>query len=202
MAQNVQNGSESQVATKLCHHGLIMKLVKKKLEKNGIAWEVFLKELWATGSKEPASTSASKKRKAETLSPVKHWSKGSWVQAEKRVVENTPPAVKKRKIRSSERKKVVGQGTNQSGSPILIDDLPQVSPAVHNLSVLADAVAHTVEDEENAEHDVLFSIFVSRLRSRKTMLTPNTSEVQVEEDEEEQHEEPPYNFSELDVETL
>ena len=44
MAKTVQSKSESQVATKLCHHGLIMMLVKKKLEKKGIAWEEFLKE--------------------------------------------------------------------------------------------------------------------------------------------------------------
>jgi len=91
---------------------------------------------------------------------------------------------------------------NQSISLIIIDESPQVSPTVHNLLVLADAVAHTMEDEENAEDDVLLSTFVSRLRSRKMTLTPHIGEVQEEENEEEQYAEGLDNFSEPDVETL
>lgn len=44
MVKNVQSGSVTRVAAKLCHHALIMMLVKKKLEKKGIAREAFLKE--------------------------------------------------------------------------------------------------------------------------------------------------------------
>jgi len=43
MVKNVQSRSANQVANKLCHHGLITMLVKKKLEKKGIAWEAFMK---------------------------------------------------------------------------------------------------------------------------------------------------------------
>lgn len=99
------------------------------------------------------------------------------MQEEKRVVENTPPAAKKRKIRTSARRKVVGQGTNQLGSSIVINNSHQVCPTVHKLSMLADAVAHTMEDEENVEDGVLLSTFFSRLRRRETTLTPNIGKV-------------------------
>ena len=107
------------------------------------------------------------------------------MQAEKKTVENTPPIAKKRKNRSLVSRKNISQGMNQSSSAIIIEESPQVSPTIHNLLVLADAVEHTVEDEENVEDDVLLSTFNSRLRKRKT--TPSTSEVQTEghEDEEE-----------------
>ena len=60
---------------------------------------------------------------------------------------------------------------NQSSSAIIIEESPQVSPTIHNLLVLADVVEHSMEDEENAEDDVLLSTFVSGLRKRKTTLS-------------------------------
>jgi len=178
MAKGVQSGNVSQVATKLYHHGLITILVKKKLEEKGVTWEVFLKEFRARGVENPASMSTIKKQKAETSSPTMKRDESTPVKAEKKIVENTPPVAKKRKTRSSVRRKTISQGMNQSSSAIIIKESPQVSPTIHNISVLADAVAHTVEDEENAEDEVLLSTFFSGLRKRKTTLS--TSEVQEE----------------------
>lgn len=124
------------------------------------------------------------------------------MKEEKRTIENTPPTAKKRKTRTSVRRKIFRQGSNQSSSPIVINELRQVSPTIHNLLVLIDILAHTVEDEENVEDDVPLLTFISKLRSRKTTPTLNTNEVQAKEDEEEEHEEPLDNFSELDVEIL
>jgi len=94
------------------------------------------------------------------------------VQAKKKFVEDTSPSKKKIKIRTSTRKKNFSPRTNQyqSSYPIVIDESPQVSPKDHNLSVLADAVAHTLVNEENVEKedDILFPTLVHRLRKKKT----------------------------------
>lgn len=80
MVKNVQSGSASYIANKLCHHGLITILVKKKLEEKGITWGVFLKEFQARGVEYSAGTSSTKTRKAKTLSLVKRQGKSSPVQ--------------------------------------------------------------------------------------------------------------------------
>ena len=49
--------------------------------------------------------------------------------------------------------------------------------------MLAHAIAHTMEDEENVEDDVLLSTFVSKLKEIKTTL--NIGEVQEEGHEDE-----------------
>jgi len=71
MAKGMQSGNARQVATKLYHHGLITILVKKKLEEKGVTWGAFLKAFRVMGAEVSTSTSTSKKRKAETLSPAK-----------------------------------------------------------------------------------------------------------------------------------
>lgn len=68
------------------------------------------------------------------------------------------------------RRKTVSQETNQFSSLIIIDQSPQVSSKVHNLSLLVDATTHIVEDDENTEDDIFLSTFVSKLRKRKTTL--------------------------------
>jgi len=202
IAKGMQSGNASQVASKLYHRGLITILVKKKQEEKGITSGAFLKEFQVRSAGKYASTSTCKKRKAETSSPAKQKGESTSVQAGRKTVEKTPPLAKKRKTRTSVRKKMVSQGMNQSSSLIITDESPHVSPKVHNLSVLVDAAAHAVEDEENAEDDILLSTFVSRLRKRK--MTPSTGEVQAEghEDEEEQHIETLNNFNEPDIEAL
>ena len=150
----------------------------------------------------PISMSTSKKRKAKTSYPNKKKGKSTSVQSEKKSIENTLPLAKKRKIRTLTRKKTISLGTNQSSPLIVIDESPQVSPKYHNLLVLANAVAHTMVNEENVEDDISLSTFVRRLRKRKT--TPSVGEVQADghEDDEEQHEETLDNFDEQDIETL
>ncbi len=92
MAKCVQSRDASQVACKLYHHGLIKILVKKLLEEKGVTWKAFLKEFQVRSASKCVSMSASKKRKAETLSLTKQKGKSMMVKVEKKFVKDTPPS--------------------------------------------------------------------------------------------------------------
>eukprot|EP00253_Pinus_taeda_P033801 PITA_33801 len=66
MVKGMQSGTESQVATKIYRHGLIMIKVMKKLEEKGITWKEFLNKFQAKGVVKPARMSTSNKRKTES----------------------------------------------------------------------------------------------------------------------------------------
>ena len=104
---------------------------------------MFYKEFWERRAWEPAGKSPGNKKKAETKSKDKR------VKTEETFVEETPSLEKIRITKTSMRRRTVSLGTSQAwlSSHILIDDTPQASPGDHNLSVLADAVAHTVGNE-------------------------------------------------------
>jgi len=79
MVKGMHSGDTSQVANKLYHYGLIMILVKKRMEEKGVTWETFLKDFQARSEKKSSSMSISKKIKVDTSSPAEHKYEGTLV---------------------------------------------------------------------------------------------------------------------------
>ena len=83
----------------------------------------------------------------------------------------------------------MGTSCTQSNSPILLDESPQASPGDQNVSILRDAIAHTVVNEENEEKEenISLSFFLHKLKKKRMTLSVIRDPAKGQEDDEEKH---------------